>query len=44
MVWKVLVTSIPLVGAYLIAISRVDDYRHFPGDVTAGAILGNVAG
>jgi len=30
----------PLVGALLIAISRVEDYRHDVWDVTAGGLLG----
>lgn len=32
----------PLVGALLIAISRVEDYRHDVWDVTAGGLLGAV--
>ena len=39
-VWKVLVALLPLLGALLIAISRVDDYRHHWQDVTVGGLLG----
>lgn len=30
----------PLLGAFLIAASRLEDYRHAVADVTAGSILG----
>lgn len=30
----------PLLGAFLIATSRLEDYRHAVTDVTAGSILG----
>ena len=33
-------TAAPLVGAFLIAASRVEDYRHDKYDVTAGSLLG----
>jgi len=39
--WKTTVFFTPFVGAALIAISRVTDYRHHWSDVTVGAILGN---
>ena len=32
----------PLLGAAMIAISRLQDYRHDVGDVTMGSILGIV--
>lgn len=35
-----LVTAAPLVGAFLVAASRVEDYRHDKYDVTAGSLLG----
>ena len=34
--------SLPLVGAMLIAISRLEDYRHDVYDVTIGSLLGTV--
>lgn len=37
---RVLLVLAPLVGALLIALSRVADYRHDVYDVTAGSILG----
>lgn len=37
---RVLVALAPLVGAALIAISRLEDYRHDVYDVTTGSILG----
>ena len=37
---RVLVALAPLVGAALIAISRLEDYRHDVYDVTMGSILG----
>ena len=37
---RVLVALAPLVGATLIAISRLEDYRHDVYDVTTGSILG----
>ncbi|KDN44931.1 acid phosphatase/Vanadium-dependent haloperoxidase [Tilletiaria anomala UBC 951] len=32
----------PMIGATLIAISRLEDYRHHPTDVIAGGILGTI--
>lgn len=37
---RVLVAMAPLVGAALIAISRLEDYRHDVFDVTCGSFLG----
>lgn len=37
-----LVCIAPLVGAFLIAASRLEDYRHAVADVSAGSILGFV--
>ena len=37
---RVLLALAPLVGAALIAISRLEDYRHDVYDVTTGSILG----
>lgn len=37
---RVLVALAPLIGASLIAISRLEDYRHDVYDVTAGSLLG----
>ena len=37
---RVLVALAPLIGAALIAISRLEDYRHDVYDVTTGSILG----
>ena len=37
---RVLLALAPLVGAALIAISRLEDYRHDVYDVTIGSILG----
>ena len=37
---RVLVALAPLVGAALIAISRLEDYRHDVYDVTVGSLLG----
>ncbi|KAK3701766.1 hypothetical protein LTR37_015286 [Vermiconidia calcicola] len=39
-VFTVLICLVPLMGAALIAISRLEDYRHDVFDVTAGSILG----
>jgi diacylglycerol diphosphate phosphatase / phosphatidate phosphatase len=39
---RVLVTIAPLVGAMLIAMSRMSDYRHDVYDVSAGSLLGIV--
>ena len=39
-IWKYLLVLLPLIGAYLIAISRVDDYYHHWQDVTVGGLLG----
>lgn len=37
---RVLISLAPLVGAALIAVSRLEDYRHDVGDVTCGSLLG----
>src|SRR5437763_1473157 len=37
---RVLLAMAPLIGAALIAISRLEDYRHDVFDVTVGSILG----
>ena len=37
---RVLITVAPLIGAFLVAASRIEDYRHDKYDVTAGSILG----
>ena len=37
---RVLVALAPLIGAVLIAISRLEDYRHDFYDVTVGSLLG----
>lgn len=37
---RVLLALAPLVGAALIAISRLEDYRHDVYDVTVGSVLG----
>ena len=37
---SLLLTLSPLIAAALIAISRLEDYRHDPYDVTAGSALG----
>lgn len=37
---RVLVALAPLMGAALIAISRLEDYRHDVFDVTCGSLLG----
>ena len=37
---RVLLALAPLVGAALIAISRLEDYRHDVYDVTTGSVLG----
>ena len=37
---RVLLALAPLVGAAMIAISRLEDYRHDVYDVTTGAVLG----
>lgn len=37
---RVLLALVPLVGATLIAISRLEDYRHDVYDVTTGSVLG----
>ena len=39
---RVLLALAPLVGAALIAISRLEDYRHDVYDVTTGSILGTL--
>lgn len=40
--WRKLVTSIPLIGAALIALSRTEDYRHHFVDVILGSSLGAI--
>ena len=37
---RFLIVLAPLVGAALVAISRLEDYRHDPYDVLAGSLLG----
>ena len=37
---RVLVALAPLIGATLIAISRLEDYRHDVYDITIGSLLG----
>ena len=37
---RALIALAPLIGAALIAISRLEDYRHDPFDVTCGSLLG----
>jgi len=39
---QVLLTFVPIAGAAAIAISRLEDYRHGPIDISAGSILGFV--
>ena len=39
---RVLLALTPIVGAALIAISRLEDYRHDVYDVTAGTLLGSL--
>lgn len=39
---RTLIALTPLVGALLIAISRLEDYRHDVYDVTVGSLLGTV--
>lgn len=39
---RVLLALAPLIGAALIAISRLEDYRHDVYDVTVGSILGMI--
>ena len=39
-VWKAVAVTVPLLGALLVAISRVDDYRHHWQDVTVGGLMG----
>ncbi|KAI9691094.1 MAG: hypothetical protein M1822_008714 [Bathelium mastoideum] len=37
---RIMLTAAPLIGAFLVAASRVEDYRHDKYDVTAGSLLG----
>jgi hypothetical protein len=37
---KPFVQLVFLVGAFMVAISRVNDFKHFPSDVIAGGLLG----
>ncbi|WEW59496.1 phosphatase PAP2 family protein [Emydomyces testavorans] len=39
-VWKTFVIMVPIVGAALVAISRIMDARHHPFDVISGSLLG----
>jgi membrane-associated phospholipid phosphatase len=39
-VWRVLIVTIPTIGASLIAGSRIMDARHHPFDVISGSLLG----
>ncbi|KAI5306422.1 hypothetical protein KEM56_000984 [Ascosphaera pollenicola] len=39
-VWKTMIATAPVVGATLIAISRIMDARHHPFDVITGSMLG----
>ncbi|KAI5289866.1 hypothetical protein KEM54_003014 [Ascosphaera aggregata] len=41
-VWKTMIAAAPVVGAALIAISRIMDARHHPFDVITGSMLGVV--
>lgn len=41
-VWKTLLVMVPILGAMLIAVSRIMDARHHPFDVITGSILGVV--
>ncbi|KAI8580730.1 hypothetical protein K450DRAFT_235671 [Umbelopsis ramanniana AG] len=42
-VWKSFLVMVPLMGAILVAISRIMDYRHHPWDVIFGSLLGFAA-
>ena len=39
-VWRLLIVTIPMIGAGLIAVSRIMDARHHPFDVISGSLLG----
>lgn len=39
-VWKTLLVMVPVLGALLIAVSRIMDARHHPFDVITGGLLG----
>lgn len=39
-VWKTVIATTPVVGAALIAVSRIMDARHHPFDVISGSMLG----
>ncbi|KAG2176776.1 hypothetical protein INT44_007440 [Umbelopsis vinacea] len=39
-VWKSFLVMVPIMGAILVAISRIMDYRHHPWDVIFGSFLG----
>ena len=39
--WRALAALVPLIVAFFVAISRVDNYRHNFIDITAGGILGS---
>ncbi|KAL1922043.1 uncharacterized protein VTP21DRAFT_10685 [Calcarisporiella thermophila] len=41
--FKGFVVVLPMIGAALVAISRIEDYRHHPTDIIAGAIIGVLA-
>ncbi|KAI9284442.1 phosphatidic acid phosphatase type 2/haloperoxidase [Umbelopsis sp. AD052] len=42
-VWKSFLVMVPIMGAILVAISRIMDYRHHPWDVIFGSFLGFAA-
>lgn len=39
-VWKLIIILVPVLGATLIAVSRIVDHRHHPFDVVTGSMLG----
>lgn len=39
-VWKTILVLVPVLGASLIAVTRIKDARHHPFDVVTGAIIG----
>ena len=38
--WRILISLVPLLGAILIAVTRIMDARHHPFDVLSGSFLG----